>query len=388
MTAALESIFLDSGFIAAQAAISAIVICSSEPTDYASANAALLGSNNFGAGAAFSGPSALTAPTGRQIVSNPVTAGTITTSGYGLVVGGYRHRIIVCARSTECRASGDERQHVYSRELRRRTGESVMLGRPELKILSQEREIEREIDRAWLQHEPIRDRIPSVAWRQLRGLKKQFEPTAVKVTAALKDEEMLRLLVTQCCQRRGMARQRLLTSIRRTFPGAEVKVVHKDVLEISWLAPSPPVIAAPRDHGERQNCTLCCYAVAWPQPPFKILQVRSAWSLEVPDHAAGRYLQRAGETADFKSALFSAANHFYAADMSAVVPHIGKGTDIYLPAGEGVFVGTVIGARSGEHGFLYARAATWIAQAWLRADQTPLPQAKSEKESVAALLLE
>ena len=44
-----------------------------------------------------------------------------------------------------------------------------------------------------------------------------------------------------------MARQRLLADTRRNFPGATIKVVHKDVLEFSWLAPSPPVIASPKD---------------------------------------------------------------------------------------------------------------------------------------------
>jgi hypothetical protein len=107
----------------------------------------------------------------------------------------------------------------------------------------------------------------------------------------------------------------------------------------------------------------------------------------VPDHAAGRYLQRAGDDADLKAALFQAANNFYAADMAAVSPHVGRGTDIYLPAGDGVFVCTVVGAKSGDSNFLYARAATWIDGTMLRPDQVPLAQAETADKSVAAILL-
>ena len=245
---------------------------------------------------------------------------------------------------------------------------------------------QREIELAWLSHEPERNRIPTVVWRQLRAIKKEIEPTSVKINATLQNEEMLHLLIEQCCRRRGMARQRLLAAVRRSFSGAEVKVVHKNVLDISWLAPSPPVIASPKDHGERQACTLLCYCVAWPAPLG--ITVRSAWALEVPDHAAGRYLQRAGASADFKSALFEAASHFYAADTGAVMPHVGRGTSIHLPASGGCFVCTVVGAKSGTSSFLFARAATWVDGTMLRSDQTPLRQAEAAAQSVAALLLD
>ena len=89
---------------------------------------------------------------------------------------------------------------------------------------------------------------------------------------------------------------------------------------------------------------------------------------------------------DFRSALFEGANRFHAADMAAV-PHVGRSTDIYLPTGGGAFVCTVVGARSGDNHFLYARAATWVDSAMLRPDQVPLPKAGSAEKSVAALLL-
>ncbi|MGA7412638.1 MAG: hypothetical protein WBW33_19320 [Bryobacteraceae bacterium] len=110
--------------------------------------------------------------------------------------------------------------------------------------------------------------------------------------------------------------------------------------------------------------------------------------MEVPDHAGGRFLQRAGDHVDFRTALFEAGNHFYAADLAEVTPHVGTGSDIHLPAGGGCFVCTVVGARSGGgQNFLYARAATWIDKTMLRGDQVPLRKAESEEKSVAALLL-
>jgi hypothetical protein len=246
---------------------------------------------------------------------------------------------------------------------------------------------EREIERAWLQHEPHRASIPPEIWRRLRVFKKEFEPTSTKIRAALQDESLLRQMVEQCTRRRGMARVRMLKAVRRDFPGAAIKVVDGEILEISWIAPSLPVIADPKTCGERQECTLVCYCVAWPSPPFGI-RLCSAWSFEVPDHAAGRYLQRAGDNADFRRALFEAANHFYATDMAAVTPHVGRGTSIYLPTDEGAFVCTVVGAKSSGSHFLYARAATWVDRTMLRADQVPLPKAKTADRSVAALLLD
>jgi hypothetical protein len=82
MVAQVENIYLDAGGTAAQLNLSAIMICSSEPTTYALATTTnLLGSFSFGTSAACTGPSAGTSPTGRKLVMNAITAGTITTTG-------------------------------------------------------------------------------------------------------------------------------------------------------------------------------------------------------------------------------------------------------------------------------------------------------------------
>src|SRR6516164_2312210 len=82
MVAQVENLFLDAGLTAAQVAISAIYICSSEPTTYASATTtAVLGFLSFGTSSTFTGPSAGTSPTGRMLQSNSVASGSITTTG-------------------------------------------------------------------------------------------------------------------------------------------------------------------------------------------------------------------------------------------------------------------------------------------------------------------
>jgi hypothetical protein len=47
-------------------------------------------------------------------------------------------------------------------------------------------EIARQIDRAWSQHEPERDRVPGQIWRQLRAFKQEIGTTANVI------EELLR----------------------------------------------------------------------------------------------------------------------------------------------------------------------------------------------------
>ena len=131
-----------------------------------------------------------------------------------------------------------------------------------------------------------------------------------------------------------------------------------------------------------------CYAVAWPTLPFGI-RLCSAWSLKCRITPAGRYLQRTGENAEFKSALFEAANHFYAADMArSRLTLAGALTFIFLRRAER-FVCTVYrGARSGAHNFLYARAATWIDERCSRRPERHCPKAEAADGSVAALLLD
>lgn len=82
MVAMLEDVVLDSGLVTLDTLTSHIYICQAEPTTYAIASTSgLLGYKSWGAGSAFSSPTAGTAPTGRKVISVAITDGTITTTG-------------------------------------------------------------------------------------------------------------------------------------------------------------------------------------------------------------------------------------------------------------------------------------------------------------------
>ena len=83
MVAMFEDTVLDTGLgPTIDTAATFIWICSTEPTNLASAaTSALLGYKSLAAGGHFAAPAASTSPTGRKVVSNAITDGTITTSG-------------------------------------------------------------------------------------------------------------------------------------------------------------------------------------------------------------------------------------------------------------------------------------------------------------------
>jgi len=72
---------LDNGLIQLKNLATHIYICSQEPTDYASATTTYaLGSMNFGAGLAITGPSARS-PNGSKVTTVAVTNGSVTGTG-------------------------------------------------------------------------------------------------------------------------------------------------------------------------------------------------------------------------------------------------------------------------------------------------------------------
>ena len=249
-------------------------------------------------------------------------------------------------------------------------------------------QIAREVDLAWLQHEPARAEIPAELWRKLRAFKRELLPTAGIIEAVLKKEKLARSLIEPCVKKRGIARQRKLTELRRLLPGANVKLSFKDILEVSWLSPKPAILANPEHHGEQQDCLLVCYLVAFQPTPHSVT-CHSAWAAEIPDHAAARFCQRASASkVDLRDGLFAAGLAFLAAEAETVVPLVGQDTSIYLPAGPGAFAATVIGARTvdGTANYVYARCNTWLSEAMLKADQTMLPRAASAERTVALAL--
>ena len=244
-----------------------------------------------------------------------------------------------------------------------------------------------EIERAWLIHEPTRAEIAPDIWRKLRAFKRDIAVTAGIIERVLKNENLTQSLVEPIVRKRGIGRQRKLTDLRRLLPAANIKIAHKSILEISWLSPTAPIIANPQHQRETQDCTLICYFLAWPQTARSIV-AHSAWAAEIPDHAAARLLQRAPRAADLRTVLFEAGMAFLAADAETIVPFVGQDASVYLPAGDGAFAASIVGAKTtdGQRHFIYARAGTWLSAAMLKPDQTLLPRAATPEQTVALAL--
>jgi hypothetical protein len=123
---------------------------------------------------------------------------------------------------------------------------------------------QREVDISWSRHEPERDRVPAEVWRRVRAFKRDLAPTAAIIERVLKNEHLAQPLITKCVRRRGMARQQFLGFLRRTLPNANVLIRYKEILEVSWLSPRPPMFAETQHPGELQDCILVCFLAAWP----------------------------------------------------------------------------------------------------------------------------
>jgi hypothetical protein len=75
------------------------------------------------------------------------------------------------------------------------------------------------------------------------AFKRDIAPTAVVIENLLKQKHLVRDLITPLIRHRGMHRQRMLNGLQRAFPAAEeVRIARKEILEIAWLSPKPPII--------------------------------------------------------------------------------------------------------------------------------------------------
>jgi hypothetical protein len=82
----------------------------------------------------------------------------------------------------------------------------------------------RDIERAWLQHDPSRGKIPSESWRALRNFKRSLAPQAARVGAASDDGKRIKALMFDYSRKGDVGAQRTLpsyaiTSIRPWWNG-------------------------------------------------------------------------------------------------------------------------------------------------------------------------
>jgi hypothetical protein len=131
--------------------------------------------------------------------------------------------------------------------------------------------------------------------------------------------------------------------------------------------------------------------VAW-KSGRKIAQFWCQWAVEAPDHALHRLIQREvdhGRQPDLRGALFEAANAFMRADANTL-DHYGHESNIYLPAGPGLFGCNVIKSRDAKRIYTYARARTYLGPEMLRrnAGQDPVAGARDLANSVLTRALD
>jgi hypothetical protein len=241
----------------------------------------------------------------------------------------------------------------------------------------------REVEAAWRQHDPLQGRVTFDAKCRLAECKRALTASARRVERHLDPQD--RLLAAPI-KRRGLSRQRSLTALQAALPGATV-IGSRDCIEVRWLNVRSHLIVDTDDPGELQDAVCCHVALLWREPNGSVT-FHLNYLLEVPDHACGRFLQRA-PAADLQAALFEAASNFTAADRVDVWQALVRRDSIYLAAGPGAFACDVISGRIEDSGkrLVFARARTWLGDDMLDREQTPLKPAPAPDSTVAAMLL-
>jgi hypothetical protein len=116
------------------------------------------------------------------------------------------------------------------------------------------------------------------------------------------------------------------------------------------------------------------------------LTAYEAFTLEAPDHALARMLQRAPGT-DIKVALHQAHHAMFKASAQAVSRHVEEQTRLYLPCGPGLLVCEALRAST-PSGLVYVfcRGRTWISDDMVRPDQQPIIAAPTGIQSQLTIM--
>jgi len=193
------------------------------------------------------------------------------------------------------------------------------------------------------------------------------------------------------CFKRGKGKQRALAKLRRLMhPAVLLNTTPDDPVCVwAWLEPSGAVLDT-TDPGRSQNCVLTSFAIAGRTSRCSAAS-NHGWTLEVPDHALGRLIERC-RGADPAAALWQASNAFLNAGLSEIVACLKNDQVFYLPAADGLFLCEAIAINDDAFGLhIYARARTRLATDMLQPEQTPIAAVKPEHSmrfSVTARLYE
>jgi hypothetical protein len=204
-------------------------------------------------------------------------------------------------------------------------------------------------------------------------------PLAVRVGLAADDRKRIRDLMLDYSRKGDVGRVRTFSKLRHHLHPATVERLQKGILW-SWLDPRGAMLIDPKDEGETQDAILVRYGLAWVVKK-RDLVAYEAFTLEAPDRALARMLQRAPGT-DIREALHQAHHALFRASAQAVGRHVEEQTRLYLPCGPGLLICEALRAST-PSGLVYVfcRGRTWIAANMLHPDQRPIAAAPSGVES-------
>jgi hypothetical protein len=232
---------------------------------------------------------------------------------------------------------------------------------------------EREIAAAWEQHDPTRARVPPEAWRAVRIYKRSIAADAERIHNICSDDTLAPLLGDWSAKGK-VGKARALNKLKILLAPAQLITVDDRTLIGNWLHPRGSLIISD-DPSDRQDCIVVSYLHC--HANRRTFTAYRACSIECPDHATARMLQRAPGT-DITLALRQAHSAFLGADLDEVLHHVKNTETFYLPCADGLLVCTgVVGNDSKGQRWIYARARTWISNAMKRPDQQPIPPASN-----------
>jgi hypothetical protein len=202
--------------------------------------------------------------------------------------------------------------------------------------------------------------------------------------AAFVDRGRIKGLLYDSTRKGEVGRARALAKLPKHFPLATITFPRQGIIW-SWLVPRGCMLIDPQTYGEVQDAILIRYGFAWIERKLELYGYE-AFSIEVPDHALARLIQRAPNI-NLPRVLMEAQDQLFAADCATISQHVAHGTALYLRAGPGLLICAAVDGRTPSGiNYWFARARTWISDSMIRPDQIPIAPATGDSPSMLTLM--
>ena len=172
---------------------------------------------------------------------------------------------------------------------------------------------EREIERAWRQHEPERAKVPLEARRQAKAFRDRIAPDADKIKAAYQSQP-LRDLLNDWARKSAVWRNRAIRKIKQALAPAAVDDAG-GALIVAWLQAHERFVLVDSPTFGQSGIVISAAHIS---RAGRDIRESSFPVLEAPQHALARMFERSSSHIDAAQALHEAAACFLAADMRTV----------------------------------------------------------------------